>query len=154
MNVDEDTKNQINRCRSQQSGHSQGANFDPDRIYFDIRLPNVVKNVDHYEFDVIVWTNDHEANRTVHKRYSEFEELDRKLRAFDFRGLKLRTPELPEKIYFNQSDEDKLEDRRSKLEIYIKSLLNDKVFVKTHLETRILIFDFFRLDCEWFALAK
>lgn len=70
--MNEETKKQINRCRSQQSGQTQGSNFDPERIYFDIRLPNIAKNVDHYEFDVIVWTNDHEANRTVHKRYSEF----------------------------------------------------------------------------------
>lgn len=61
---------EINRCRSQQSGHSHVSSFDPTRIYFDVRLPNIAKNVDHYEFDVIIWTNDHECNRTVHKRYS------------------------------------------------------------------------------------
>lgn len=64
---------------------------------------------------MIVWTNDHEYKRTVHKRYSEFEELDKRLRSFEFKGLKLKTPELPEKFYFYQSEEDKLEDRRSKL---------------------------------------
>lgn len=51
-------------------------------------------------------------------------------------------------MYFNQNDEEKLEQRRSKLEIYIKRLMNDKVFVKVHLETRAVLFDFFRLDCE------
>lgn len=30
----------------------------------------MVKNGDHYEFDITVWTNDYESSRTVHKRYS------------------------------------------------------------------------------------
>lgn len=65
---------------------------DPNRIYFDIMLPNVVKTEDHFEFDIIVWTNDHDCNRKVRKRYSEFEDLDKKLRNIDIKGLKLKTP--------------------------------------------------------------
>ena len=52
----------------------------------------MVNTGDYYEFDVTVQTNDKECNRTVHKRYSEFEDLDKTLRSFDFKGLRLKTP--------------------------------------------------------------
>ena len=129
----DEIQNDINRCRCEYSQHSHSAILDPSCIYFDVSIPNIAKIIDHFEFDIIVRTVDHDNERTSHKRYTEFEDLDRRLRAIDYKGFKLRTPELPEKLYLNQDDSEKLEDRRLKLEVYVRRILNDKIFTKTHL---------------------
>lgn len=94
------------------------APLDPFCLILNVGVTKAVQIRTHYEFFIHAEIVKNSMKREVHKRYTQFDELDKKLKSLEIRSgmaeMRLRMPDFPEKYYLNL-DEESVDERRGKL---------------------------------------
>ncbi len=125
-----------------------GGNIDDFCQYFNVHIKRTFYLHGHYEFVIVISTPSNNVMKEVHKRYTQFEELDKKLKSLEFKhgmvDFKLRMPEFPEKYYLNV-EEEALEERKVKLEQYLRRITNDRILIRRFRDSSDVILGFFGL---------